>query len=73
MRSLSQRNIARGLALVVLGTLVMLASGGFIDMDTPLDQRTTKSLVDGSTYDLVSHEISIQVILGFLAFFHSNL
>jgi beta-glucan synthesis-associated protein KRE6 len=69
MRSLSQRNTAGSLALVVLGTLVMLASGGFIDMDTPLDQRTTKSLIDGSTYDLVSHEISIQVILVFWPFF----
>jgi hypothetical protein len=29
-------------------------SAGFIDMDTPLEARTTKkSLVDGSVYDLV--------------------
>jgi hypothetical protein len=49
---------------VVRGSLVlqlMLAalglegvSAGFIDMDTPLDKRTTTSFVDKSTYHLVS-------------------
>ena len=28
-------------------------------MDTPLDQRTTKSLIDGSTYDLVRYDFKI--------------
>ena len=27
--------------------------GGFVDMDTPLDKRTTKSLVDNTLYHLV--------------------
>ncbi len=27
--------------------------GGFVDMDTPLDKRTTKSLVDNTVYHLV--------------------
>ena len=30
------------------------ATAGFIDMDTPLNKRTTTSLIDGSTYHLVS-------------------
>jgi hypothetical protein len=32
--------------------------GAFIDMDTPLDKRTTKSLVDKSVYHLVCLLIS---------------
>ena len=28
-------------------------NGGFIDMDTPLEKRTTKSLVDKTVYHLV--------------------
>jgi hypothetical protein len=40
-------------ALILLSAL-SLVSGGFIDMDTPLDKRTTKSLVDGTVYNLVS-------------------
>jgi hypothetical protein len=28
-------------------------SAGFIDMDTPLEARTTTSLIDGTVYDLV--------------------
>jgi len=28
-------------------------SGGFVDMDTPLDKRTTKSLVDNTEYHLI--------------------
>mmetsp|Transcript_22389 Transcript_22389/g.52780 ORF Transcript_22389/g.52780 Transcript_22389/m.52780 type:complete len:761 (-) Transcript_22389:70-2352(-) len=32
---------------------IFFASAGFIDMDTPLNKRTTKSLVDGSVYHLV--------------------
>ena len=40
---------------VFLGLAVArLAAAGFIDMDTPLEKRTTKSLIDGSTYHLVS-------------------
>lgn len=30
-----------------------VVDGAFIDMDTPLDRRTTKSLVDKSVYHLV--------------------
>ena len=33
--------------------LPLCAFGGFIDMDTPLDKRTTKSLVDKTVYHLV--------------------
>jgi hypothetical protein len=33
---------------------MLSASGGFIDMDTPIGKRTTSSLVDGSTYHLAS-------------------
>ena len=40
------------LLLAALG--VHSVSAGFIDMDTPLDKRTTKSLIDGSVYHLVS-------------------
>ena len=38
--------------LVLIGIQEVFA--GFIDMDTPLHRRTTKSLIDGSTYHLVS-------------------
>ena len=41
------------LVLGVLSLIVGQVSAGFIDMDTPLDARTTKSLIDGSVYDLV--------------------
>ena len=41
------------LDLWVLSLIVGQVSAGFIDMDTPLDARTTKSLIDGSVYDLV--------------------
>lgn len=39
----------------VLGALLLPwgAFGGFVDMDTPLDKRTTKSLVDDTVYHLV--------------------
>lgn len=30
------------------------ASAGFVDKDTPLNKRTTRSLIDGSMYHLVS-------------------
>jgi hypothetical protein len=39
--------------LLVL-VLVVGCQSGFIDMDTPLDLRTTKSLVDDTVYHLVS-------------------
>eukprot|EP00545_Synedropsis_sp_CCMP1620_P006884 CAMPEP_0119010080 /NCGR_PEP_ID=MMETSP1176-20130426/4779_1 /TAXON_ID=265551 /ORGANISM="Synedropsis recta cf, Strain CCMP1620" /LENGTH=714 /DNA_ID=CAMNT_0006962689 /DNA_START=104 /DNA_END=2248 /DNA_ORIENTATION=+ len=39
--------------LLVLALVMQSVSAGFIDMDTPLDKRTTTSLVDGSVYDLV--------------------
>ncbi len=39
----------------VLAALLLPSSawGGFVDMDTPLDKRTTKSLVDNTVYHLV--------------------
>ena len=40
------------LVLAVMGLRV--ATAEFIDMDTPLDKRTETSLIDGSTYHLVS-------------------
>ena len=41
-------------AILLLITLCISgASADWIDMDTPLDKRTTTSLVDGSTYHLV--------------------
>mmetsp|Transcript_115021 Transcript_115021/g.332328 ORF Transcript_115021/g.332328 Transcript_115021/m.332328 type:complete len:698 (-) Transcript_115021:4-2097(-) len=40
--------------LLVLGALGQQgASAGFVDKDTPLDKRTTTSLIDGSVYHLV--------------------
>lgn len=41
--------------LYIALTLIQTATAGFIDMDTPLDKRATQSLVDGSTYHLVSY------------------
>jgi hypothetical protein len=40
------------LLLALLG--LRTASAGLIDMDTPLDKRTTTSFIDGSIYHLVS-------------------
>lgn len=40
------------LSLVLFG--MQSVSAGFIDMDTPLDKRTTRSLIDGTVYHLVS-------------------
>ena len=48
-------SIARRLACVALG--INSVSAGFIDMDTPLDKRTTTSLIDGTEYHLVSSSI----------------
>lgn len=39
--------------IFLLVTSLHPSSGGFIDPDTPLDKRTTKSFIDGSTYHLV--------------------
>lgn len=47
--------------LVVSLLLAQCASGSFIDMDTPLEKRTTKSLIDGSTYELVRCDASLVV------------
>jgi beta-glucan synthesis-associated protein KRE6 len=38
---------------LMLSWLLSATTAGFIDMNTPLDKRTTTSLVDGSTYHLV--------------------
>jgi hypothetical protein len=41
--------------------------GGFVDMDTPLDKRTTKSLVDNTVYHLVGFEDDLRKsIVGFM-------
>ena len=46
------------LKVYVLAALLLpwAACGGFVDMDTPLDKRTTKSLVDNTVYHLVGFE-----------------
>lgn len=41
------------LRLALCALLLQGTSAGFIDQDTPLDKRTTTSLVDGSVYHLV--------------------
>jgi beta-glucan synthesis-associated protein KRE6 len=38
---------------LILSCLLLVTTAGFIDMNTPLDKRTTTSLVDGSIYHLV--------------------
>mmetsp|Transcript_1073 Transcript_1073/g.1368 ORF Transcript_1073/g.1368 Transcript_1073/m.1368 type:complete len:685 (-) Transcript_1073:264-2318(-) len=38
---------------VLFAWVCNVVSAGFIDMDTPIDKRKTKSLVDGTMYDLV--------------------
>lgn len=48
----STGSLARRLAIAAIG--VKSVSAGFIDMDTPLDKRTTTSLIDGTVYHLVS-------------------
>ena len=44
--------------LTVLAAAPTLISAGWIDMETPLNKRTTKSLVDGTTYHLVRHALA---------------
>lgn len=62
-------SIARSLACVALG--INSVSAGFIDMDTPLDKRTTTSLIDGTEYHLVSSSIFFFSIgSGFLSLSH---
>lgn len=39
--------------IIIFSIIVRTTNATWIDMDTPLDKRTTKSLVDGTTYDLV--------------------
>ena len=51
-RKLTPGLLARRLAMAAIG--VKSVSAGFIDMDTPLDKRTTTSLIDGTVYHLVS-------------------
>lgn len=41
-------------SLLLCLTMARIANAGFVDMDTPLDKRTTTSLVDGTVYHLVS-------------------
>jgi hypothetical protein len=40
--------------LMAFALMISPTLSGFIDMDTPLEARTTKSLVDGTVYKLVS-------------------
>ena len=61
MRAMGRGNVRRcpevsfrSLALVLtLASLLPVARAGFIDIETPLDRRTTTSQVDGTTYHLV--------------------
>jgi hypothetical protein len=53
MTNQRSNGMLKRLVLWVLSLIVGQVSAGFIDMDTPLDARTTKSLIDGSVYDLV--------------------
>jgi hypothetical protein len=63
MRAMGRGNVRRcpevsfrSLALVLtltLASLLPVARAGFIDIETPLDKRTTTSQVDGTTYHLV--------------------
>ena len=50
------KNVTLLLQLSLLGlvTTTNNVSAGFIDMDTPLEKRTTTSFVDGTVYHLVS-------------------
>ena len=41
-------------AYLVFGILV---EAGWVDPDTPIERRTMKSLIDGTTYNLVSFNI----------------
>lgn len=52
-------------SLFLLGCLGVpfLVQGGFIDMDTPLDKRTTRSFVDGTVYHLVSWRFAVSIYL----------
>lgn len=40
-------------AVIASLALTQVIQAGWIDMDTPLDKRTTKSFIDGTTYQLV--------------------
>ncbi|GAX27330.1 hypothetical protein FisN_23Lh095 [Fistulifera solaris] len=41
--------------------IIRISSGSFIDIETPLDKRTTTSLIDGTTYHLVmSDEFNVE-------------
>ncbi len=54
----AKASTAKYFCLHIVTTLFVLqgVAGGFIDKDTPLDKRTTVSLIDGSVYHLVSFE-----------------
>jgi hypothetical protein len=48
------RGHMRSFALVVtLASLLPVARAGWIDIETPLNKRTTTSLIDGTEYHLV--------------------
>jgi hypothetical protein len=40
-------------SVLVVASLIPMVSAGWIDMETPLDKRTTTSFIDGSEYHLV--------------------
>ena len=43
------------MTMTILSLSTMIVSANWIDIDTPLDKRTTTSLVDGSIYHLVRY------------------
>jgi hypothetical protein len=45
--------------VVTLASLLPVARAGWIDIETPLDKRTTTSLVDGTEYHLVRISLGI--------------
>jgi hypothetical protein len=51
------------LFLVVCSNNIEITASEWIDVDTPLDKRTTTSLVDGSIYHLVRVEFRIRVTI----------
>ena len=53
------------LCIAIISLSLKLISGEWIDEDTPMGKRVTKSMVDGTDYHLVSL-LSISLFLWFL-------
>lgn len=47
-------HVARILVVLAICSRLPTSSADWVDTDTPLDKRTTTSLIDGTTYHLVS-------------------